>query len=106
MTTYHFVAASERFLTVEEPLEEVLRERQRNYTETGKIIDFWLVRQPAFLAASELAELKATIPQPAAAVVSTDPTFITFLKLRLEYVVVGSFEAPSEVIPDALASAV
>ena len=29
MTTYHFVAASERFLTVEEPLEEVLRERQR-----------------------------------------------------------------------------
>ena len=27
MTAYHFVAASERFLTVEEPLEEVLRER-------------------------------------------------------------------------------
>ena len=27
MTTYHFVAASERFLTVEEPLEEVLKER-------------------------------------------------------------------------------
>jgi hypothetical protein len=53
-----------------------------------------------------LAQLKATIPQPAAAVVSTDPTFITFLKLRLEYVVVGSFEAPSEAIPDALASAV
>ena len=106
MTTYHFVAASERFLTVEEPLEEVLRERQRNYTETGKTIDFWLVRQPAFLAAPELAELKATIPQPAAAVVSTDPTFITFLKLRLEYVAVGSFEAPSAAIPDALSSAV
>ena len=84
----------------------MLRERQRNYTETGKTIDFWLVRQPAFLAAPELAELKVTIPQPAAAVVSTDPTFITFLKLRLEYVVVGSFEAPSEVIPDAFASAV
>ena len=106
MTTYHFVAASERFLTVEEPLEEVLRERQRNYAETGKTIDFWLVRQPAFLAAPELAELKSSIPQPAAAVVSTDPTFITFLKLRLEYVAVGSFEAPSAVIPDALASAV
>ena len=44
MTTYHFVAASERFLTVEEPLEEVLRERQRNYAETGKTIDFWLVK--------------------------------------------------------------
>ena len=106
MTTYHFVAASERFLTVEEPLEEVLRERQRNYSETGKTIDFWLVKQPAFLASPELAELNSTLPQPAAAVVSTDPTFITFLKLRLEYVVVGSFEAPSEVIPDALAGAV
>ena len=106
MTTYHFIAASERFLTVEEPLEEVLRERQRNYAETGKTIDFWLVRQPAFLAAPELAALKASIPQPSAAVVSTDPTFITFLKLRLEFVAVGSFEAPSAVIPDALASAV
>ena len=106
MTTYHFVAASERFLTVEEPLEEVLRERQRNYAETGKTIDFWLVKQPAFLSSAELAELKATIPQPAAAVVSTDPTFITFLKLRLEYVAVGAFEAPSAGIPDALAGAV
>ena len=27
MSTYHFVAASEAFLTVEEPLEEVLQER-------------------------------------------------------------------------------
>ena len=106
MTTYHFVAASERFLTVEEPLEEVLRERERNYAETGKTIDFWLVKQPAFLASPELAQLKVSIPQPAAAVVSTDSTFITFLKLRLEYVAVGSFEAPSAGIPDALASAI
>ena len=27
MSTYHFIAASEAFLTEEEPLEEVLRER-------------------------------------------------------------------------------
>jgi len=37
-------------------------------------------------------------------VVSTDSTFITFLKLRLEHVLVGHFEAPSAEIPDALAS--
>ena len=104
MTAYHFVAASERFLTVEEPLDEVLRERQRNYAETGKTIDFWLVRQPAFLDSADLSEINAQLPKPAAAVVSTDPTFITFLKLRLEYVLEGSFEAPSEAIPDALAS--
>ena len=38
MSTYPFVAASERFLTLEEPLEEVLRERQRNYAETLSLI--------------------------------------------------------------------
>jgi len=28
MTTYFFVAASEKFLTVEEPIEEILKERR------------------------------------------------------------------------------
>ena len=104
MTTYHFVAASEAFLTEEEPLEEVLRERERNYGEKNRPIDFWLVRRPAFLEAPELAGMAATVPRPAAAVVSTDATFITFMKLRLEFVARGRFEAPSEAIPDALAS--
>jgi hypothetical protein len=103
MTTYHFIAASEKFLTEEEPLEEVLRERVRNYGEKGKEIDFWLVRRPAFLEAPELAALAAAVPRPAAAVVSGDEKFITFLKLRLEFVVRGRFEAPSSAIPDALA---
>lgn len=104
MTTYHFVAASERFLCEEEPLEEVLRERVRNYGETGKAIDFWLVRRPAFLEAPELAAQGKAVPRPAAAVISTDPKFITFLKLRLEFVATGSFEAPSAAIADPLAS--
>ena len=105
MTTYHFVAASERFLCEEEPLEEVLRERVRNYGETGKEIDFWLVRRPAFLEAPDLAAQLAAVPRPAAAVISTDAKFITFLKLRLEFVATGSFEAPSDSIADPLASA-
>jgi len=103
MSTYHFVAASERFLTEEEPLEEVLRERVRNYGEQDKAIDFWLVRRPAFLEAPGLATLAGAVPRPAAAVVSTDEKFITFLKLRLEFVARGRFEAPSATIPDALA---
>ena len=102
MSTYYFVAASEAFLTQEEPLEEVLRERVRDYSEKGKEIDFWLVKQPAFLKAPEFKEQASGIPQPAAAVISTDPTFITFLKLRLEFVVTGSFEASED---QALASA-
>jgi hypothetical protein len=102
--TYHFVAASERFLCEEEPLEEVLRERVRHYGEQNRTVDFWLVRRPAFLEAPELAVLAAPVPRPAAAVVSTDPSFITFLKLRLEFVAQGSFEAPTAAIADPLAS--
>ena len=102
MTQFHFVAASERFLTEEEPLDEVLRERRRNYAENGKEIDFWLVRQPAFISAP--VDLNQRIPQPAAAVVSSDASFITFLKLRLEYVATGQFEAPSAEIQEPLAS--
>ena len=103
MTTYYFVAASERYLTEEEPLEEVLKERRRHYAEQGKEIDFWLVRRPAFLQAPELASIASVVPQPSAAVVSTDATFITFMKLRLEFVQEGQFEAPTATISDALA---
>ena len=104
MQTYHYVLASKHFLLEEEPFEEVLRERTRNYQEQEKAIDFWLVVEPAFLEAPELAEIKAKCPQPAAAVVSTNPQFITWLKLRLEHVITGDFQAPSESIPDAIAS--
>lgn len=104
MQTYYYVLASQRFLVEEEPLDEVLRERTRNYHEQEKEIDFWLVTQPAFLEAPEMAKIKAECPQPAAAVVSTNSQFITWLKLRLEYVITGQFQAPSETIPDPLAS--
>ena len=102
-TTYHYVAASERFLCEEEPLEEVLRERARNYGEKQKTVDFWLVRRPAFLDSKTLRASIEAVPRPAAAVVSTDASFIDFMKLRLEWVARGSFEAPSAEIPDALA---
>ncbi|MGB3296901.1 MAG: MgPME-cyclase complex family protein [Phormidesmis sp.] len=104
MTTYYYVAASQRFLLEEEPLDEVLKERYRHYQSQEKEIDFWLVKQPAFLAAPELAAVRAKCPQPSVAVISTDPTFITWLKLRFQYVAKGEFEAPSETIPNGLAS--
>ncbi|GAB4286058.1 MAG: DUF2488 family protein [Oscillatoriaceae cyanobacterium] len=104
MPTYHYVLASQRFLLEEEPFEEVLKERQRNYQENNKELDFWLVKQPAFLEAPAMKEIKAKCPQPSVAVVSTNQSFITWLKLRLEYVITGEFEAPSDAIPDAIAS--
>ena len=100
MTTYFFVAASEKFLTVEEPLEEILKERTRNYKENNKEKDFWLLKNPSFLKSSKFADLSKLVPYPPAAVISTDKKFITFLKLRLEFVAVGEFEFPSAEISD------
>ena len=100
MTTYYFVAASEKFLTVDEPIEEILKERMRNYKENNKEIDFWLLKNPSFLQTPQFVDLKVKIPSPPAAVLSTDKKFITFLKLRLEFVAVGEFEFPNAEITD------
>ena len=106
MQTYHYVLASQQFLLEEEPLEEVLRERHRYYQEHDQEIDFWLVKQPAFLELPEMAAIKAKAPQPCAVIISTNPQFIQWLKLRLEYVYVGELKAPTDAIPDPLASLV
>ncbi|NEQ41335.1 MAG: DUF2488 family protein [Okeania sp. SIO3I5] len=104
MQTYYYVLASQKFLMEEEPLEEVLKERKRYYHEKEKEIDFWLVAQPAFLETPELASIKEKCPQPAAAIISTDPKCADWFKLRLEFVIKGEFQAPSETIPEPLAS--
>lgn len=104
MKTYYYLVASQRFLLEEEPLDEVLKERTRHYHEQEKEIDFWLVKQPAFLEAPQMAEVKQACPQPSVAIISTNPQFITWLKLRLEFVKTGEFQAPSETIADPLAS--
>ena len=100
MTTYFFIAASEKFLTIEEPLEEILKERERNYKENNKEIDFWLLKNPSFLQTTQFDDLRSKIPSPPAAVISTDKKFITFLKLRLEFVAVGEFKCPNAEITD------
>ena len=104
MPIYYYALASRRYILEEEPTEEVLKERIRNYREQEKEIDFWLVHQPAFLEAAEMATVRTKCPQPAVAIVSTNQQFITWLKLRLEYVAIGQFQAPSDAIPDPLAS--
>jgi Protein of unknown function (DUF2488) len=101
--TYYYVLGSQQFFN-EEPLDEVLKERIRYYQEQEKEIDFWLIHQPAFLEAPELAAVKINCPQPASAIVSTNPQFITWLKLRLEFVITGEFQAPSATVPQPLAS--
>lgn len=104
MTTYYYVVASDRFLFVDEPTDEVIKERIRNYQENEKEIDFWVVKQPSFLELPELSAIKSQVPTPAAAIVSTNKSFITWLKLRLEFVMVGEFEAAD--VTRAIASGV
>lgn len=104
MTTYYYCLASRKFLVEDEPMTEVLKERTRHYHEQEQAIDFWMIEQPAFLDAPEFAAQKAQCPQPAAALVSTNATFIRWMKLRLEHVITGEFEAPSASISDPLAS--
>ena len=101
--TYYYVVASQAFFE-SEPFDEVLEERRRNYAERNKEIDFFYIENPAFLAAPEFAELRAKIDGPAVAIVSTDRKFSLWIKVRLEFVESGDFTAPSETIPDPLAS--
>jgi hypothetical protein len=104
MQTYYYLVASQRFLRKEESLDEVFAERVRNYHEQDKEIDFWFIDRPAFLDAPELASVKAQVPQPASGIISTNSQFITWLKLRLEFVATGEFQAPSATIPDPIAT--
>lgn len=102
MKTYYYVLASQKFLLEDEPFEEVLKERHRHYRDNNQEIDFWLVKQPAFLNMPNLQDVKAKAPEKNVAVISTNKSFIVWLKLRLEYVLTGEFSAPSDA--DALAS--
>jgi hypothetical protein len=88
---YYFIIGSENFLFKQEPLEEVLRERVQNYNMRKKLLNFWIVKNPAFLKDSEFIEMNSNLPKNRIAIISTQKTFITWLKLRLNNVVIGNF---------------
>lgn len=104
--SYHYILASEKFLLVDEPLEEVLRERAQHYRRKNKLVDFWLIRSPQFFKSEQLSELRLSLPENTkyTAIVSTDKMFVTWLKLRYHHVAIGSFLAPTNDIPNPLGS--
>lgn len=102
MTTYYFAIASQDFLLSEEPIEEILRERTNHYKNFNKRVDFWFVANPLFLDASNMSQIRKQLLKPSAAVISLDPKFIQWLKLRLVFVITGNFQAPSVEIPNPL----
>ncbi|XP_073271099.1 protein YCF54, chloroplastic [Primulina huaijiensis] len=99
--TYHFLVANAKFmLDEEEHFKELLAERLRLYGERDKEQDFWLVTEPKFL--DNFPNITKRLKRPAVALVSTDGTWIKFMKLRLDRVLQDSFEA--ENLGEALAS--
>nr|YP_009312804.1 Hypothetical protein ycf54 [Helminthora furcellata]SCW21058.1 Hypothetical protein ycf54 [Helminthora furcellata]SCW23918.1 Hypothetical protein ycf54 [Helminthora furcellata] len=104
MNTYYFAIASQDFLLHEEPLEEVLRERINHYKSIEKIIDFWLVNNPSFIHAPEMKHVKKQLVKPSVAILSYNPQFIEWIKLRFGFVLTGTFKSPSNDIQDALSS--
>ncbi|XP_073023151.1 protein YCF54, chloroplastic [Primulina eburnea] len=87
-------------LDEEEHFKELLAERLRLYVERDKEQDFWLVTEPKFL--DNFPNITKRLKRPAVALVSTNGTWIKFMKLRLDRVLQDSFEA--ENLEEALAS--
>ena len=95
MRRYYFLIASKDFLFFQEPIEEILRERMSHYFSINKNIDFCLTTDLNFLEASSLKPIKNNLVKPSAAIVSLNPKFINWLKLRIHYGITGSFTSSS-----------
>jgi len=89
---YTFIVANAKFmLWEEEHFVELMKERLRFYGEQNKELDFWIVYEPEFL--KDFPDITKRLGRPAVALVSRDATWITFMKLRLDRVLKGDFEA-------------
>lgn len=95
MITYYYTLASRKFLLEEEPVEEILRERLNFYQANNIDLDFWLIKNLSQLKISELTMLEDQIKTEAAVIISTNKHFIDWLKLRLQYVKIGTFQNDS-----------
>jgi hypothetical protein len=102
MKTYYFAIASQDFLLREEPVEEILRERINHYKSIKKVIDFWFVLNPSFVDAPEMVTAKKQLTKSSAAIISHNPKFIEWLKLRLGFVLIGKFDSSSNAIVNPL----
>lgn len=100
MYSYYFAIASQSFFLVQEPIEEILRERIQYYENINKEVDFWFVLNPSFISSIDNTSY-TNFPNDLAAIVSLDKDFIKWLKLRITFVCTGSFESKSLFIPNS-----
>lgn len=108
LTTYYFIVASNKFLIKDEPVEEILRERIQYCRRMKSPKDFWFISAPEFLESNKLSEIQMKLASSnlsknnCSAIVSPNQLFITWLKLRFQTVLMGSFVAPNDDIPSPL----
>lgn len=95
---YYFLVASQDFLLYQEPIEEILRERIRHYRAIKKDIDFCFTTNLDFLNISDIKYIRSSLTKPSAALISLNPKFIDWLKLRIQYGVKGSFLGSSDYV--------
>nr|QCI08321.1 hypothetical protein [Ptilothamnion sphaericum]QCI08348.1 hypothetical protein [Ptilothamnion sphaericum] len=95
MYKYYFAIATRNFLINEEPIEEILRERTLYYNSMKKSIDFWFVMEPEFVNYASINNFKCNTSKSYAAIVSSNPKFIHWLKLRIGFVATGFFISQS-----------
>nr|AYR05955.1 hypothetical protein [Lithothamnion sp.] len=104
MIQYYFLVASQDFLLYQEPIEEILRERINHYKNLNKDIDFAFTTNLSFLDDPDLKYIKKQLLKPSAAIISRNPQFINWLKLRIHYAIKGSFLSASMQIQNTIAS--
>nr|UNJ15663.1 hypothetical protein [Cyanidiaceae sp.] len=92
--TYYYMAASKQFLTQEEPLEEILREKTEYYMSNDKSIDFWIFDSTKLYdhTPNEIKKLSSKFFSPTVLVISSNKKFITWLKLRLNYIFIDKIQ--------------
>lgn len=88
---HYFIIVSQDFLFHQEPVEEIIRERINHYNALKKEIDFYVTQDLGFLDSNELKSVRQAVIKPSIAVISLNPKFIDWLKLRIQYGVKGSF---------------
>lgn len=98
MTTYYIAMASKKFLLEQEPIEEMLRERTQYYESNNLPIDFWFIKDLSTANSPEITKFQDYLKKPAAMIISTNETFINWIKLRVQHVLVESFESPQSLI--------
>nr|YP_010198906.1 hypothetical protein LK147_pgp185 [Hydropuntia urvillei]UAD88355.1 hypothetical protein [Hydropuntia urvillei] len=93
MRQYYCAIASKNFLMNQEPIEEILRERTNHYNNIQKEIDFWFITNRNLLKSFNLNNIENKLDEDYAAIISLDPKFIQWLKLRIGFVTIGKFES-------------